>query len=139
MNEEPVVGRRIGAGLIDVLLMTALFFALAASMGELESGDGSFQVELTGGPFLLFLAIQLGYYFVLETLYGKTLGKALLGLRVVAEDGSKATGGAVAARTILRLIDGLPGLYLLGIVVIAASKKDQRIGDMAGRTRVVAG
>jgi uncharacterized RDD family membrane protein YckC len=40
-------------------------------------------------------------------------------------------------RNLLRVVDGLPFLYLVGIITIAASKRDQRVGDMAAGTIVV--
>jgi uncharacterized RDD family membrane protein YckC len=139
MDETPVVGRRIGAAIIDALIMTGVFFGLAAATGNIESGDGSFKVSLEGGPFLLFVAIQLAYFFVLETVAGKTIGKAVLGLRVVAQDGAKASGGQVAGRTILRIVDALPVFYIVGLIAVAISPRDQRIGDRAAHTRVVRG
>jgi uncharacterized RDD family membrane protein YckC len=38
----------------------------------------------------------------------------------------------------LRPIDGLPIFYIVGIVTVAISSRDQRLGDMAARTLVVA-
>lgn len=38
---------------------------------------------------------------------------------------------------ILRVVDWLPFRYLLGIIVVAASKPDQRLGDMAAGTVVI--
>ena len=139
MTPEPAGGARIGAAVIDVLLLTGVFFALAAAFGKIESDDGTFSVELTGGPFLLYLLLFFSYYFVAESMTGRTIGKALTGVRVVAEDGSKPSSGRIAARTALRIVDVLPVLYLVGVVAMAVSKKKQRIGDMAAGTLVVKG
>jgi uncharacterized RDD family membrane protein YckC len=39
---------------------------------------------------------------------------------------------------VLRIVDGLPVAYLLGLIVILATgKRRQRIGDLAGDTTVV--
>jgi uncharacterized RDD family membrane protein YckC len=40
-------------------------------------------------------------------------------------------------RNLLRIIDHLPTLYILGIILIAATDKKQRLGDMLGKTLVV--
>jgi len=40
-------------------------------------------------------------------------------------------------RTLLRLIDALPLLYLTGFVCAAASKRTARVGDLAARTAVI--
>jgi uncharacterized RDD family membrane protein YckC len=42
----------------------------------------------------------------------------------------------VAIRTILRLVDSLPFLYLLGFIVIMVTPRRQRLGDLAGGTTV---
>ena len=139
MTNESVTGRRIVAAIIDALLMTGLFIAMSAATDNLETGDGEFKVSLEGGAFVLFLAIQLAYFWVLETVVGKTIGKALVGIKVVAEDGSKASGGSVAVRTVLRIVDALPILYVVGLISIAVSGKDQRVGDRVANTLVVKG
>lgn len=137
MNTD-VTGRRIAAGLIDALVLTGVFVGLAAVMGNLETEDGTISVELENGGFLLFLAIFFAYYFLLETLAQTTIGKGLLGLRVVAEDGSRPAGGKIALRTLLRFVDALPVFYIVGLVTIAATgDRKARIGDLAANTRVV--
>jgi len=40
-------------------------------------------------------------------------------------------------RSILRIIDSLPAIYILGIILIAATDKRQRLGDMLAKTIVV--
>ena len=78
----------------------------------------------------------LAYYFVMEAATGKTLGKMLMGLRVQALDGAY-TPMKSFIRNLLRIIDGLPVFYLLGLIVMVSSKRKQRIGDMAAGTVVV--
>jgi uncharacterized RDD family membrane protein YckC len=55
----------------------------------------------------------------------------------VKADGSVFDWSGALIRNVLRLVDGLPFLYLVGIITIAASKKKQRLGDMAAGTLVV--
>jgi uncharacterized RDD family membrane protein YckC len=68
---------------------------------------------------------------------GRTPGKRWSGLRVVCDDGAALTFRASALRNVLRLVDLLPGLYLVGAIAIFASDSNQRLGDMAGGTIVV--
>ena len=86
---------------------------------------------------LAFLAVMFLYFVVLEGLAGATLGKRLLGLRVVKEDGSKPGLPKSAARNLLRLVDGLPALNLVGVVLILRSAERARFGDRVSGTRVV--
>jgi uncharacterized RDD family membrane protein YckC len=55
----------------------------------------------------------------------------------VKDTGDPIDGSAAAVRNILRLVDVLPGLYLVGLVVILISDEQQRLGDMLGDTHVV--
>ena len=40
-------------------------------------------------------------------------------------------------RNLLRIVDGLPAFYIVGIVCIALTPNKQRVGDMAANTLVV--
>jgi len=132
------LGPRTLAALIDLLVVGAMFFAFAATIGDISSDDSGFNASLSGGAFLLFVAAMLAYYGVSEALTGCTLGKAVFGLRVVnVADNAPANPGQVAIRTLLRLIDALPLLYLTGFVCAAASKRTARVGDLAARTAVI--
>ena len=132
------LGRRTLAALIDLLVVGAMFFAFAATIGDVSSDGSGFNASLSGGAFLLFVAAMLAYYGVSEALTGCTLGKAVFGLRVVnVADNAPANPGQVAIRTLLRLIDALPLLYLTGFVCAAASKRTARLGDLAARTAVI--
>lgn len=131
-----VLGRRIGAALLDIALMAVLFVVLGLALGEGETSDGNASITLEGGSFLLFLGLMLLYYFATEVASGQTLGKRALGIRVVRTDGSPASAGAIAGRTALRLIDQLPAFYLLGLIVALVTKRKQRIGDLAAGTVV---
>ena len=133
---ENVTGVRIVAAIIDIILLAVVFGVMAALFGESSNDDSGFSVNLSGGPAILYFLIVIGYYLGLETMGGQTLGKKVMGIRVVAIDGP-LTLGKVSIRTILRILDGLPFFYLLGIIVVAVSKQNQRIGDMAAGTLVV--
>ncbi len=135
-----VLGRRIAAAFLDILVLAVLFFVLGLLIGESEAENGTASVRLEGGPAFLFFALSLLYYLIPEAMSGRSLGKALLGLRVVREDGGRAGAGAIVARTLLRIVDALPLLYLVGFVaVLATGQRRARLGDLAAGTRVVRG
>jgi uncharacterized RDD family membrane protein YckC len=131
--DQSILGPRIGAAVIDIILVFVLFLIVAATLGDFGDGNAS----VSGFPAFLLLLIVLGYYFVADAyLGGRTLGKAIVGLSVVADDGSTLRPGPAAARTLLRIVDGLPAFYLVGFIVVLASK-GKRIGDMAAGSKVV--
>ena len=82
-------------------------------------------------------ALYLGYYVLMEGYLGQTVGKMLLGIKVIREnDGGVPGVKAAAIRTVLRIVDGLFS-YLVAFIVVLASAKNQRLGDMAAHTLVV--
>jgi len=68
---------------------------------------------------------------------GRTPGKRMSHLRVVRAGGAPVDLPASAIRNLLRLIDILPGAYLVGIVSILVTKRNQRLGDLAAGTLVI--
>jgi uncharacterized RDD family membrane protein YckC len=134
---QDVTGPRIGAAVIDIIILAILFLVMSMLFGESESGDGGFSANLTGVPFLIYVVLSFLYYFGMEFKTGQTIGKMALKLKVATVDGQPLTPGKVAIRTVLRIVDGLPFLYLVGFIAMVASKQKQRIGDMAAGTTVV--
>jgi len=109
---------------------------MGVTVGE-TSTAGGFYVSLHGWWFIAFLALALLYYFALEAATGQTVGKRMLGLRVSGA-GERASVGAVAGRTLLRVVDWLPVLYLVGFVtMLVTGARRQRVGDLAAGTSVV--
>ena len=134
---EDLLGLRIVAALIDLLLLAGVLVILSTTVGQASVSGGNFSFYLTGTWAVVFLALALGYYFVLEAWAGQTVGKRLLGLRVLGAGGARPSVWAVAGRTLLRIIDWLPALYLAGfITMLATGTRRQRIGDLAARTAV---
>ena len=84
--------------------------------------------------FLLVIAI---YFVVLEGVFGRTVGKWFLGLRVVRKDAGNPGLRRALLRNLLRLVDALPVLSILGVVLIIRSPEKARVGDLVAGTRVV--
>lgn len=126
------------AAIIDLIVIGVLFSVLSALFGDFGGdGDSDFQISLSGEPFLFGIAVTFAYYWLLEGKTGATLGKRALGLVVVKADGSECDLSTAAIRTVLRVVDVLPLLYLLGLIVVAVTSKNQRVGDLAAGTLVV--
>jgi uncharacterized RDD family membrane protein YckC len=96
--------------------------------------------ELTGGAALAALAITVAvallYCFIAEAATGATLGKLAAGIRVRGIGGQRAGPRASAIRNLLRLVDGIGG-YLIGGIVALNSPRKQRLGDTAAGTVVL--
>ena len=85
----------------------------------------------------LWLAVSIPYFTLAEALTGQTLGKALFGLEVRRLAGGKPSLGAAFLRNVLRVVDEIPGPYLVGLISIIVGPRPQRLGDRAARTLVV--
>jgi uncharacterized RDD family membrane protein YckC len=131
------VGRRFVATLVDSILYLIVFVGVAVVSGNAQASGGSASASLSGAPALIIDLLFFLYYIVLEAVLGATLGKLLLGLRVVNVDGSRIGWGASIIRNLLRIIDALPFFYLLGAIRIWTSPQRQRLGDRVAKTVVV--
>jgi len=134
---EELSGWRIAAALIDLAVLGCVAVILSAATGQITNSSTSFQLSLSAAWTLVLVAIALLYYFALEAWAGQTLGKFLFDVRVRTAAGEKPSTGAVALRTLLRIVDWLPVLYLAGwISTLATGTRRQRIGDLAARTAI---
>lgn len=92
------------------------------------------------GQILIGLAIMvmgLGsfFYFICFELFmrGQTPGKRIFKIRVVKLDGFALDSGSILLRSVFRLVDHLPLLWIVPFM----SKRSQRAGDMVAGTVVI--
>ena len=140
------LGSRIVAGLIDYIIIgiiaAILFFAafapfFAAPMWMIGGWSAAWGWGWFGGILGIQFLLWLIYFTYFEGTSGQTIGKRLAHVKVVKEDGSRCDLGSALVRSILRIVDSLPAIYILGIILIAATDKRQRLGDMLAKTIVV--
>jgi uncharacterized RDD family membrane protein YckC len=136
------LGSRFLALLIDGLLLSALFFPLtriAKGVWIMVPADHLWHIGwFVSDPLcMIFLLMIFVYFVVLEGVFGRTVGKWLLGLQVVTKDGGKPSLLKALLRNLLRLVDALPVLNILGVVLIIVSPENARVGDLVAGTRVV--
>jgi uncharacterized RDD family membrane protein YckC len=116
-----------------------------AAIGVLVQGAGKVSEWLgkvnqdwaTAIYVLLYFVLSVGYGIVLEwRWHGQTIGKRVLGLRVVDAQGLRLQLSQVVLRNLLRLVDMLPMVYLVGGLACFWSRNCQRLGDLAAGTVV---
>ena len=127
---------------VDGILFCLLFFPvtkLVKGVWIMSSSDHlwGYRWLVTDPICIVFLIIMVAYFVVLEGVFGATLGKWLLGLRVVQPDGARPGLVKSALRNMLRMVDGLPFLSILGSVLILISPERTRVGDRLAGTRVI--
>jgi uncharacterized RDD family membrane protein YckC len=131
------VAVRFVAVLIDgvILLVPLLVIALLTGGGYSRTENGTHMVGIDAAgwwPFVAFLA----YYVGSEMLAGKTIGKHVLGLRVVDASGDPIGLGQALVRNVLRLVDAFL-FYLVAAISVWTSSERQRVGDRVANTVVV--
>lgn len=127
--------------LLGLVLLAVILVAAPEALALLQADPWG---GLSGLPWAKTLLVQgtrvaliMAYFTVCEGFFGRTLGKALLGIEVRSETGAPPTLPQAAVRSALRFVDEMPLLYLLGLALAIASPRRQRLGDRAARTVVV--
>ena len=87
---------------------------------------------------LLVGLVALGYFIGMEGYNnGQTLGKIATGIKVLSQDGKPITVQQALIRNLLRIVDGLPFFYIVGIIIASSSPLKQRFGDKIAKTVVI--
>jgi uncharacterized RDD family membrane protein YckC len=132
--ESAGIPLRFVALLLDsVLVLIPMILAVAYLDGGTWENEAR---DFSGRAFLSLAVLSLGYFVVTEAATGATLGKHMVGIRVVGENGERITFGAAFVRNLLRSVDQL-GFYFVGFISAILSKRRQRLGDRAAHTIVV--
>jgi uncharacterized RDD family membrane protein YckC len=117
-------------GFIDLVILFVVGYVLAMLTGQTTHGG----YHLHGLPAFLWWLAGFAYFAWFEGRTGATPGKMVVGLRVVKADGADCDMRAAVIRTVLRPVDYF---FILGVFVMALSKRNQRLGDMLADTVVV--
>ncbi len=141
------VGSRSYAFLIDwhlkLLMSLAWLLAWFIVMAALDGGGeppGLARQDLWVIYTLLLpvAAIYLGYQPVLEIIgHGRSPGKRIAGIRIVTRHGLTPSGGALLIRNLFRVVDALPGVYLVGLLTALLTPQQVRLGDLVAGTVLV--
>lgn len=146
------LGSRLLAALVDTTLVIVLvvLLQLLGSAGltlALETVLGWAGIDAQGRAMglwvvaalvLLAFALVWGYYLFFELIWhGQSPGKRWVGLRVIKEGGYPLGFVDSAIRNLVRLVDFLPFLYLVGSMVMLLDRRSRRLGDLAAGTLVV--
>jgi uncharacterized RDD family membrane protein YckC len=140
------LGSRFMAAFVDGLIQGGLVLAVIFAFGMGSAlltvaaqrwlGIDVSTVMLIG--VVLIVLVIWGYHILFELLWnGQTPGKRVAGIRVLATRGEPISVVHVLVRNLLRIVDFLPTSYMVGTVCILATKRSQRLGDLAAGTIVV--
>ena len=148
------IGARLGAQLIDVVLTFLLILAIVSGFAFAGLGGQ----WLSGFAALTFFFLRVPYYILAELMWnGATLGKRMLGLRVVSSNGRSLGVYGVVARNLMKeaevflpmaliftisaedTVSGqISGAWcLMALAVPVFNRRNQRLGDMIAGTYVI--
>lgn len=129
------VAARALAWAVDVVVMFAIIVAAAQLVSPLSRMVGGFADAIL---YLIIFLVQWWYTALLEWWWGgKTVGKHLVGLRALSENGVRMSFVQSVVRNLVRIADLLPGLYFVGGVSALLDPHRRRLGDLAAGTIVV--
>ncbi len=139
-NRLARLGDRLLALIFDTIIIAAAFALTGILVASQSGGFTENGFSLEGTPALLTIGFTilfaLLYHWLFEGLWGATLGKAIIGIKVVDKSGSKCNLKSAFIRNLCRIIDGI-AVYLVGFFVAIFSKLRQRIGDHLANTVVI--
>ncbi len=102
--ELGAAGARAGAFLLDAVMMLGVLILASIAIGLMAMASQS--ILMVGLWIVGFFVLRNGWFTLFEMgARGATPGKRIVGLRVVARDGARLTGGAVIARNAMREIE----------------------------------
>lgn len=140
----------VGLLLVGLFLLVFLLTPLLDSaqqhlrdfVGPLDPNDpsssGRAVLYLFAGLVIAQFAVESLYFVLLELLTGgRSIGKAIVGLRVCLDGGRPVTPSATLMRNLLRVADVLPIYYFTGLTSMIVSRDGKRLGDHAAGTIVV--
>jgi uncharacterized RDD family membrane protein YckC len=143
--EQAERGTRFGAAIVDGLIGILVFVPVIFSMGVTELATANLGAALlSGAGFLsLIMAIAASVYTIhLVIRNGQTIGKKLLGIKVVRSDGSRASLGRIF--WLRNVVNALPGvipfvgnIYVLVDHLFIFGEKRQCLHDKIADTIVI--
>ncbi len=132
------LGSRMIAAVVDAILIGLLVFMLLFGMSQLAVDGFGSGIVIQAFVTILITLVVLGYLVGFEALNeGRTPGKRAVGIRVVTSEGDSIGFLAAFLRNLLRVIDFLPAVFIVGAASILFTKTNQRIGDITANTIVI--
>ncbi len=133
---------RVGAKIIDVIILYALGFVVALLGGlfiaSSPSSGGPFSTRFIAGNIFIAMmswVIQIAYPVYFLGKYSATLGKMACGLKVVRPDGEKISYARACGRA---FAEGLSSLTLgIGYIMVVLDEEKRSLHDRVCDTRVI--
>ena len=123
---------RILAFLIDFFVFWLVGMILGIFFGTPHEDELGF--SLNGLPALAMFLFGFLLWPISEGVFGQTIGKGFMNLKVVSNNYEPIGVGQAITRFFLGFVDYI---FLLGLIIASTNKQNKRIGDMVANTIVV--
>jgi uncharacterized RDD family membrane protein YckC len=127
------LGDRIVGAIIDWVVIIAYIIVIGVTMSVTHARPGNFMY------LMIILLLPIFFYDLASELLlnGQSLGKKVMGIRVISLSGQQPSFSQYLNRWIFRLIDMTLTSNMLAVILVAATEKKQRLGDIIAGTVVV--
>ena len=134
-DKYATIGSRVLSTIIDVVLIVVSWVIIAIIVGMISEGDMIFWWLVV----IMFLCLPFAYFIFLEGGIGKgqTVGKRLLHIKVIKENGEPPSYFQSFTRTFTRFLDLYFIYHIIGLAVACLTERRQRVGDLLAKTLVV--
>jgi uncharacterized RDD family membrane protein YckC len=136
IRTEPKLLRRTLGTVIDYGLYLAFFIWLVVTYGK-PNDEGGYTLSDEPESWWIFIG-WLIYFPIIESIRGQTLGKMILGLRVVTKSGNQISFGQAFKRHLLDMFDFM-FFGVVAFITITNTPDHQRLGDLWAKTIVIGG
>ncbi|MBA2871570.1 putative RDD family membrane protein YckC [Anoxybacillus calidus] len=123
---------RLGAYILDSIILFPVGFVLGFVFGLLEPEDGTIGVIL---QFLIFVVTWLYFALMESSSIQGTLGKKIVGIQVTDTDGNKISFLRATGRHFSKILSSL--ILLIGYIMAGFTSKKQALHDMIAGCYVV--
>ncbi|WP_162356660.1 RDD family protein [Metabacillus mangrovi] len=143
VNQQQYAGFwiRFAAYLIDSFILSfgmgifVFLFTMSITL-LIETGNDAAAIGFMIIMYILITGLSLAYYILMPvTVWQGTIGKKLIGLKIVDADGNKLTIGRSAGRTFSMMISGMT-MYI-GYIMAGFTDRKQALHDMIAKTYVI--
>ena len=133
------VGRRYLGAIIDYIIYVVIYATLLYAFGEYSYSETGGSYRARGlAAFLIICGTWFALFPVIEAINnGQTIGKAIVGVKVMTMNGNKANFGLTLVRHLFDMVDYFPFFGIVGVIVAANTDYKQRVGDLVAKTIVV--
>ena len=130
---------RFFAFFIDIMIIGVIYIILLLGLLPILTGIAESSEGLILRFFSLMpIALYIFYHFLSELFSnGQSLGKKALGIKVVRADGKEANSSDYLLRAIFHILETILSFGVVAAMLISASVKSQRLGDMTANTVVI--